>query len=437
MKQRLIILLGGLVVALMVALLPEVSQGVPSFSRQIQKPCTACHTVWPTLNQYGRQFKVKAYTDISPEWKMEKKDGLNLPYILPLSVRVTSFLYTQEDNNQGGVHQDSTRIPDQIDLFLASRVFDYMGVFTHGAFSPGTNAAWTLPVLKMAFQYPLPLGEGNTIGLVAFKGSTSSADPFNSLGGRDRLLTWGDETVPWALRKGWTFNFFDEGNVGVVAHGYFLGNRLYAAVGGNRGGRSEDVSGGTLLNAPAGADVAETNPIGGYFRLAWDQKLPNGAVTFGAAYQTGRQRIIESTAPLGVPFQANVQRGYLDASLEQNFAEDHLVEAQALFGLGSENNVFGGGEERKFQGLHLAANYFYQRKYGIAVAYNLINTTGVSATDITGNVDSINAWVVGVNYLPWANTKLAVQYAQTLTKFVGGDPDQTDNIVRVVVDLLF
>ena len=433
MKQRNIFLLGGLVVFLMIALLPDVSQGVPSFARQIQKPCTACHTIWPNLNQYGRQFKVKAYTDISPEWKLEKKDGLNLPYILPLSVRITSFLYTREDNDSADVHKDSTRIPTQLDIFLASRIYDYAGVFAFAAYDP--DSGWALPQVKIAAQYPL--GEGNTIGLVAFKGPSTSADPFNSFGGRDRPLIYGDESTPQVLTKGWTLSPSDEGNMGVVAHGYFLGNRLYAAAGGMRGGRSEDVSGGTLFNAPPGANIAESNPIGGYARLAWDQKLPNGAVTIGGAYYTGKQRIISSTASLGVPFEADVQRIFADASLEQNLWEDFLFEVHGTYGLGTEKNVFGGSQERRFEGFHLEGSLYYERKYGIVGAYSHYYTKGVSGSDITGDADVVDAWVASATYLPWANTKVALQYAQILTSFAGGQPYQNDNLFRVVLDLLF
>ncbi len=437
---KIFFLLGGLAAFLMVVLLPNLSHGVPSFARQIQKPCTACHSVWPNLNQYGRQFKVKAYTDVSPEWKLEKRDGLNLLYIFPLSVRATSFLYIREDDDQAGVHKDSTRIPDQFDIFLASRVYDYAGVFAFGAWTP--DDGWNLPALKMAAQYPL--GQGNTIGLVVFKGPSTAADPFNSFGGRDRPLVFGGESTPNVLTHGWTFNPSDEGNMGAIIHGYFWGNRLYAAAGAERGGRSEDVSGDTLLNASQGARTAESNPIGYYFRLAWDQKLPNGAVTIGAAYNNGKQRITQlgssfpaSASPIGTPFETRAERIFADISLEQNFAEDHLVEVQALYGYGKEKNVFGSDEARRFHGFHVEGSYFFQRKYGLAAAYNYLTTRDVLASDVTGDIGQIRGWLIAVKYLPWANTKLALQYADTRTEFVGDQPAQKNKIYRLVVDLLF
>lgn len=443
--KKVLLLSCVLALLLMGVIMPHESQAVPSFARQIQKPCTACHTIWPNLNQYGRQFKVKAYTDVSPDWQMITKDRLNLLYVFPVSARAIFFPYTKEQNGVEGINTNSTSL-DSVALFIGSRVFDYAGVFGSAEWSHDDDN-FHLPTLKIAFQYPLGGGtstsesgtvsQGSTIGLVAFKGLSSAADPFNSLGGRDRSLTWGDESLPMILTKGWTFNFSDEGNVGLVAHGYFLGNRLYAAVGALRGGRSEDVSGGNLLNADAGTGVAENDPFDGYFRLAWDQKLPNGAVTFGGAYYSGTQRVISSSSSISTPFDSNVRRAYIDASLEQNFEEDHLFELQALYGYGKEKNVFGGGEERKFDGFFVEGSYFYQRTVGLVAAFNNINVKNVSASDITGDQRKGNAWLISLNYLPWLNTKIALQYVNTKTKFAGGEPDQTDKIFRVVLDVVF
>jgi hypothetical protein len=436
MKKGILLLL---VFVLAVLIMPFESQAVPSFARQVQKPCTACHTMWPNLNQAGRQFKVKAYTDSSEKWDMINKDGLNLSTVSPFSARVLYFPEVREDNDAAGIHQSSTQF-DQVALFIASRVYDYAGVFASAEWSPDSNT-FGLPTAKVAFQYPL--GQGNTIGLVGFKGLASAADPFNALGGRDRSLAWGDESRPLILTRGWTFSFSDEGNVGTVVHGYFLGNRLYAAVGAMRGGKSEDVSDGALLNADSAAATADSDPYDRYWRLAWDQKLKNGAVTLGVAGYDGTQRITGSPvgppAPFSTPFDTKVKRSYVDVSLEQTFGEDHLVELQALVGNGEEKNVFGGAEKRNFSGSYVEGSYFYDRKIGLVVALNTIKFKDVVDTDVTGHQDTINATLLSLNYLPWLNTKFAIQYVTTTTKFVDPDvePDQTDKISRIVMDVAF
>lgn len=39
----------------------ELTKAVPSFSRQNELPCSNCHTQWPQLNDYGREFKESGY----------------------------------------------------------------------------------------------------------------------------------------------------------------------------------------------------------------------------------------------------------------------------------------------------------------------------------------------------------------------------------------
>ncbi len=414
---------GVMAFILAVMLTPLTSHAVPSFARQVQKPCTACHTIWPNLNQYGRQFKVKAYTDVSEKWDMINKDNMNLLTVAPFSTRVVLEPLVHDD----GASPPGTSDVGQVAIFMASRVFDYAGVFASaeadGFSATSGGGTFTIPTVKAAFYYPL--GEGNTIGLVAFAGLAASADPFNTLGGRDRDLLFDDGT-PFILNTGWTFNFWSGTNIGEVVHGYFFGNRLYAAVGVMRGGNTADGMAGLTNN-----DNADPNDV--YSRIAWDQKLPNGAVTIGAVNYSGTQRITSGGAPL---YDSKVNRTYADLSLEQNYGEDHIVEVQALFGGGEDKNVLNdatGG--RKFNGSYVQADYYYDRTFGVIASLNNIKYKDIDPGD-SSQIDKQAQWMAGFNYLPWLNTKLALQYANTKTTNLDGT-SSTDKISRVIVDLLF
>src|ERR1700679_3877506 len=37
-------------------------RALPSFARQLNMQCIACHTEFPLLNEFGRQFKLTGYT---------------------------------------------------------------------------------------------------------------------------------------------------------------------------------------------------------------------------------------------------------------------------------------------------------------------------------------------------------------------------------------
>ena len=71
MLRRLLLLLAGLSLpAVARAGVPDwilryewsVNNRIPSFSRQTGLACNVCHTAFPMLTAFGRQFKLNAYT---------------------------------------------------------------------------------------------------------------------------------------------------------------------------------------------------------------------------------------------------------------------------------------------------------------------------------------------------------------------------------------
>jgi hypothetical protein len=251
--MRKLIIVGVLFCFSLLVLMQREAKAVPSYARQINKPCTACHTMWPNLNQYGRQFKVKAYTDVDPKWEMINKDNMNMMKVFPLSARVLMYPQIREDNSNPSAPagtalgttnkgQEATNV-DHVAIFLATRFSDYGGIFASAeAEADGTtNGSLGLATAKVALAMPVgggasaaiagaPSTQGGTLGIVAFKGVSTAADPFSSLGGRDRDISWA-EGAPFILGSGWTFKSDSGDNAGTVVHGYFLGYRLYAAVG--------------------------------------------------------------------------------------------------------------------------------------------------------------------------------------------------------------
>lgn len=453
-------------VSLVFLSLARKSEAVPSYARQLKKPCTACHTIWPNLNQYGRQFKVKAYTDASPDWSVISKDRLNLFYVFPVSARIMFIPYQIEQDptaanpagSLNGAYNVNATFIDNMQVFIAGRIFNYAGVFTSiesGSLGgpSGGSGNFSLAVAKVAFAYPL--SKGNTLGLVLFHGQGTSADPFNSLGGWDRDIATPDtEGLPWVVSKGWTSSFWS-GNSrnGGTIDGYFLGNRLYAALTVMRGSGVTDADFFAttfmhqLSNPLTSPESSSTGPVAGYARLAWDQKLSNGAVTFGGTVYTGQERV--ASIPAGSFITTHINRQYIDASLEQNFGADHLVEAKAIYGFGQESGLtgitngtasLGPGDKRNFNGGSIEADYFFQRTYGIVGQYNWIVNAKVQAADYDP-ATSQHTWLVGLNYLPWLNTKIQFIYANTRSNYVTGGtvstPNETDKLYKFLVDVAF
>ena len=51
----------ALLIFLCVCVLPKPAAAVPSFARQTGMACAACHTVFPELTPFGREFKLNGY----------------------------------------------------------------------------------------------------------------------------------------------------------------------------------------------------------------------------------------------------------------------------------------------------------------------------------------------------------------------------------------
>ena len=450
----------------MVLTTSQKSEAVPSFARQLKKPCTACHTIWPDLNQYGRQFKVKGYTDASPDWGVIKKDRLDLFTVFPISFRAIVIPWVQETDSAAGQRSNHSEL-DDVNIFIAGRIFKYMGIFTH---TTGVGSQ-KIGQFKLVLWHPVA---HNSVGLVLSKSFAAGADPFSSLGGWDRALVSDDqESVPWPLAKGWTASFWSSANYGATLDGYFLGNRLYAAIAAMRGGDPADaaqyqtagVNGGPLFSIGANNGGAGTpftspdvtgNPLYFYGRLAWDQKLSNGAVTFGSAYYGGHETVLDSNSHR---FQTSVQREYVDASLEQEYGMDHMVLARALYGWGQETGLnpiiadeagakytlgpaAGGApdDKRSFNGGAIEASYFFKRTYGITSQWSWVSNSHVQINDWDPGTHQ-RTWAASLTYLPMLNTKIMLIYAQVKSDYLTGGttslPSETDNIYKMEWDIAF
>src|SRR5450631_3008222 len=79
-------------VLFVLALYASAAQAVPSFARQTGMACAACHTVYPELTPFGREFKLNGYvTDNLKQVTgidVENNQTLSLNSIPPLSVMV-------------------------------------------------------------------------------------------------------------------------------------------------------------------------------------------------------------------------------------------------------------------------------------------------------------------------------------------------------------
>lgn len=75
------------VVVIAVLLAPGSAAGIPVFARIYDKPCSACHTVFPQLNPAGEYFRAKGLHGMEPSIEpIRIAPGFEVPGTLPLAV---------------------------------------------------------------------------------------------------------------------------------------------------------------------------------------------------------------------------------------------------------------------------------------------------------------------------------------------------------------
>ena len=126
--------------AALLAAAPEVG-AVPSFARQTDLACEACHTVYPELTHFGRVFKANGYilTNVAQVRDVtgKKQEVLTLAQTVPLSI-MAQISYSQMKTSvpdlstagAPGVAQNGTAgFPQQLSLFYAGKVAPNFGAF--------------------------------------------------------------------------------------------------------------------------------------------------------------------------------------------------------------------------------------------------------------------------------------------------------------------
>jgi hypothetical protein len=111
----------------------------------------------------------------------------------------------------------------------------------------------------------------------------------------------------------------------------------------------------------------------------------------------------------------------LDAQY-QFISDNNIFSAQTTYIYESQklNATLPSDPSQTLKSFRLGGSYFYQRKYGGSVAY--FSTTGsANATYAAASANSspnTQGWALELDYLPWQNIKLAMQYT-LYTKFDG------------------
>lgn len=120
-------------------LLPRPAQAIPTFARQYEMSCAACHAAVPKLNGFGEDFAANGFR--LPGWKERGQrasygdERLALPTSVPLAVRFqgfTQFRQTDQANADDNAAQADLQGPYLIKLLGGAPLTDHVSAYFYG-----------------------------------------------------------------------------------------------------------------------------------------------------------------------------------------------------------------------------------------------------------------------------------------------------------------
>jgi hypothetical protein len=417
---------GLLLAAVLMA--PNGARAVPSFARQMDMQCIECHTEFPILNQFGRQFKLSGYTLSSDP------STTNIP---PIAIMLQpSFTNTQAPQAGGaapGFGDNNNFAVTQLSVFYAGRLFgpyadevfgkdiaavlDKIGIFSQTTYD-GIGKAWNWDNTELRFANTTSYHDQNVVYGVYANNNPTLQDPWNS------TPAWGFPFSGSGLAPTPDAGTLIEGGlaqqvVGVGAY-TFLADSLYVDVG------AYHTPGAGFQNS-VGIDPTGETQIGGlapYWRVAVDRLVGDAHWEFGtfgmsAATYPGRDQSAgtDRITDFGLDSQYQVSHGPHDVTAMVSWIYEHQ-DWGASYALGNTTNQT--DYLVSFKG---TVDYLYDKTFGGAVQYFLIGGSSDAAIfggSQTGSPTS-DGVILQLNYLPFnkgggpafwprSNVKFSLQY---------------------------
>jgi len=418
-NQKSIVASIAAVVALLLSMAP--AYAVPSFARQTGVQCAACHTVFPELTSFGRQFKLRGYTLGAALEKAE------FPYSLPLSA--SAVMARNSTKNTGG-HDDE--FPRDRDVYLQTAAVYYGGKIAGnlGALVQynydGVERKTAIEMADIRFAGSATLGKQELLYGITANNNPTLSDIYNAtpMWSFPHLMAE-NAVMPNAATLLDNTLFRQVGGVGVYG---FWNNLIYGELAAYRTAKR-----GVFRPFKSGIEVE--NVVDGYapyWRLALQREWGSNFLMVGT-YGMRADLFPDASAPSGATDR------FRDIAFDAQYhytVGDHMISAHAThirekqtwnasFPLGMTSNA-----SDTLTTTRADIHYFFRRQWGGGIQY--FSTRGdvddmkynmgePVMGSITGSPDT-RGWTADLNYLPWQNVKLGVRYTY-YNKFNGAKTD--------------
>lgn len=440
------ILLSSLVVAVPQAF------AVPSMARQTGYACSQCHTVFPELTPYGRQFKLGGFSSSSDKWDA-KRFLERLPVAAALQVSRTST----RDTTAGGTMEsdfplDRKVIAQTLAAYYGGKIADNAGALIQYNYD-GIEKTWGMEMFDARYANSARLAGKDLAFGITVNNSPSVSDIYNS------TPMWGFPHTGTAARQMPAASLVDMTLASKVAGVGVYGmwdDLVYVEVANYRNakaGASRLLSAGQKWNSEelAGSVVQGNAP---YWRIALQTESRPHSFSVGAYGMSARLWQDVNDPSLGtnryrdIAYDANYQyiSGNHTASVRATMINEKRYWNDAVVQGGMVSNA-----SDKLRTFRVDGHYFFQRKWGGGLQYfktkgstdELLYNMGDALMGSATGSPNTKGWIAELNYLPLHNVKLALRYTAyqqfngASTNYVPGRSASDNNNLYLMGWILF
>jgi hypothetical protein len=393
-------------------------KAVPSFARQTNMACNACHNIPPQLTTFGRIFKLNGY-NITGTANIESKDKsgrtvLELLALSPLSIMFQAS-FTHLNATLPGTQNDNVEFPQQLSLFYSGKITPHLGTFIQVTYE-APSGTFGLDNTDIRYARHGQLFKKDLVYGITLNNNPTVQDPWNS------TPAWGFPFASSATAPAPDFaTMIEEGlaqevaGLGLYA---FFNNLLYAEF---------DAYRTAQLGAPNPPDTTSSMVIKGvspYWRVSLQKQMGRHYLEIGTyglstnLYPVGISGLTNKYLDIAFDLQYEYMMNNGNFTLHSTYInEKQTLDAAFADELSEKNSL-------KLNTFKIDGTIFFQKGYAASLAY--FNVNGDQDALMYGGFSKLkpnsDGFIAEVDFLPWFNTRFSLQYVM-YNQFDGAKSD--------------